>query len=119
MTDPRPVSLRWHRIYRVVAAKHPPVNVFEDIVGARQLDMAWHIESLTNDRLRDESGEVPLVGDEDRLRGPRESGEFARVGDESRLPGPGASVVVARSTLWGGRSRFSDGSYGVYYAARS
>jgi hypothetical protein len=101
MTDPRPVSLRWHRIYRVVAAKHPPVNVFEDIVGARQLDMAWHIESLTNDRLRDESGEVPLLADEDRLLG------------------PGASIVMAPFTHLGRPSRFSDGSYGVYYAARS
>ena len=36
-SEPRAVSLRWHKIYRVVAAKHPPVNVFEDIVGARQL----------------------------------------------------------------------------------
>ena len=48
MSDPRAVSLRWHKIYRVVNAKHPPVNVFEDIVSARQLDMAWHIEGLTN-----------------------------------------------------------------------
>jgi len=61
MSDPRAVSLRWQKIYRVVAAKHPPVNVFEDIVGARQLEMAWHLEGLTNDRLRDESGEVPLA----------------------------------------------------------
>src|SRR4029079_18444295 len=101
MTDPRPVSLRWHRIYRVVAAKHPPVNVFEDIVGARQLDMAWHIESLTNDRLRDESGELPLAADEDGLLG------------------PGASIGMAPFTRLGRPSRFSDGSYGVYYAARS
>src|SRR4030095_6510077 len=59
MSDPRAVSLRWHRIYRVVAARHPPINVFEDVVSARQLDMAWHIEGLTNDRLRDESGVGP------------------------------------------------------------
>ena len=100
-SEPTAVSLRWHRIYRVVAARHPPINVFEDIVGARQLDTAWHIESLTNDRLRDESGEAPLVADEDRLRG------------------PGASIVMAPFTHLGRPSRFSDGSYGVYYAARS
>src|SRR4029450_5762747 len=101
MTDPRPVSLRWHRTVGVSAAKHPPINVFEDIVGARQLDMAWHIEGLTNDRLRDESGLAPLVADEDRGRG------------------PGASMVMAPFTHLGRPSRFSDGSYGVYYAARS
>src|SRR5918995_1145102 len=101
MSDPRAVSLRWHKIYRVVNAKHPPVNVFEDIVSARQLDMAWHIEGLTNDRLRDESGVVPLVADEDRVHG------------------NGASIVMAPFTHLGRPSRFSDGSYGVYYAARS
>lgn len=100
-SDPRAVSLRWHRIYRVVAARHPPINVFEDIVGARQLETAWHIESLTNDRLRDESGEVPLVADEDRVRG------------------HGASIVMAPFTHLGRPSRFSAGGYGVYYAARS
>ena len=63
--------------------------------------MAWHIEGLTNDRLRDESGEAPLVADGDRVRG------------------PGASIVMAPFTHLGRPSRFSDGSYGVYYAARS
>jgi RES domain len=101
MSDPRAVSLRWQKIYRVVAAKHPPVNVFEDIVGARQLETAWHIESLTNDRLRDDRGETPLVSDEDRVRG------------------PGASILMAPFTHLGRPSRFSDGSYGVYYAAHS
>lgn len=101
MSEPRPVQLRWHKIYRVVAAKHPPINVFEDIVPARRLDMAWHIEGLTNDRLRDENGTAPLVPDEDRVSG------------------HGASIVMAPFTHLGRASRFSDGSYGVYYAGRT
>lgn len=100
MSEPRPVQLRWHKIYRVVAAKHPPINVFEDIVPARRLDMAWHIEGLTNDRLRDENGTAPLVPDEDRVSG------------------HGASIVMAPFTHLGRASRFSDGSYGVYYAGQ-
>ena len=95
------VALRWHRIFRVVASKHPPTNVFQDIVPARQMEMAWFLEGLTNDRLRDESGEAPLVTAEDRLLG------------------TGASIVMASFTHIGRASRFSDGSYGVYYAARS
>jgi len=95
------VALRWHRIFRVVASKHPPTNVFQDIVPARQMEMAWFLEGLTNDRLRDESGEAPLVAAEDRLLG------------------TGASIVMASFTHIGRASRFSDGSYGVYYAARS
>jgi hypothetical protein len=99
--QPQSVRLRWQKIYRVVAAKHPPINVFENIVGARQMEMAWYIEGLTNDRLRDESGAAPLVSPQDRL--------YA----------PGASIVMAAFTHIGRPSRFSDGSYGVYYAART
>ncbi|HKU45091.1 MAG TPA: RES family NAD+ phosphorylase, partial [Polyangiales bacterium] len=101
MSDPRAVSLRWPKIFRVVNAKHPPVNVFEDVVSARQLEMAWHIEGLTNDRLRDESGVAPVIAEEDRVQG------------------PGASIVMAPFTHLGRPSRFSDGSYGVYYAAHA
>jgi hypothetical protein len=98
---PPAVRLRWQKIYRVVSAKHPPINVFENIVAARQMDMAWYIEGLTNDRLRDESGVAPLVAPEDRVHA------------------PGASIVMAAFTHIGRPSRFSDGSYGVYYAART
>lgn len=98
---PPAVRLRWQKIYRVVASKHPPINVFESVVAARQMEMAWFLEGLTNDRLRDESGAAPLVSAEDRLRA------------------PGASIVMAAFTHIGRPSRFSDGSYGVYYAART
>ncbi|HLS81860.1 MAG TPA: RES family NAD+ phosphorylase [Steroidobacter sp.] len=101
MAEPRAVTLRWRKIYRTVAAKHPPVNVFEHIVDPQQMEAAWYIESLTNDRLRDESGVAPVVPEADRVRGPN------------------ASIVMAAFTHIGWPSRFSDGSYGVYYAARS
>jgi hypothetical protein len=58
-------------------------------------------ESLVNPRLRDAVGEIRLVAPEDRVSG------------------PGASFVMAAFTHVNPRgSRFSDGSYGVYYAAR-
>lgn len=101
MGEARAVTLRWHKLYRTVAARHPPVNVFENIVGARQMEAAWFIEGLTNDRLRDESGAAPLMADDDRVRG------------------AGASIVMASFTHIGRPSRFSDGTYGVYYAARA
>lgn len=99
--EPRAVTLRWQKSYRIVAARHPPVNVFEGILPARQMELGWFIEGLTNDRLRDESGEAPVMPDEDRVRG------------------PGASIVMAAFTHTGFPSRFSDGSYGVYYAGHS
>jgi len=93
--DPRAVTLRWQKIYRIVATRHPPVNVFEGILPARQMELGWFIEGLTNDRLRDENGAAPVMPDSDRVRG------------------HGASIVMAPFTHVG-PSRFSDGSYGVY-----
>ncbi|MGH6921110.1 MAG: RES family NAD+ phosphorylase, partial [Geminicoccaceae bacterium] len=59
------------------------------------------VESLTNPRVRDELGDIRLVPAEDRVSG------------------PGASWVMASFTHLSPRgSRFSDGTYGVYYAAR-
>ena len=99
--EPVAVRLRWQKVYRVVAAKHPPINVFENIVEPRQLEMAWYIEGLTNDRLRDRAGSAPIVAENERVQS------------------PGASIVMAAFTHIGRASRFSDGSYGVYYAART
>lgn len=98
---PSAVRLRWQKIYRIVASKHPPINVFENIVAPQQLEMAWYIEGLTNDRLRDQAGAAPLVP------------------PQERISAPGASIVMAAFTHIGRPSRFSDGSYGVYYAART
>lgn len=99
--EPRSVRLRWPKIYRIIPSKFPPVNFFERIVKPEQMEAAWYLESLTNDRLRDETGDITLV--------PK----------EERVSGPGASVVMAAFTHIGNPSRFSDGGYGVYYAARS
>lgn len=58
------------------------------------------LEMLANPRVRDEIGNIALVAEEDRVFG------------------PGASYVMASFTHINPRgSRFSDGSYGVYYAA--
>jgi hypothetical protein len=99
--DARRVTLRWQKSYRIVASKHPPVNVFAEIVAPHQLGIAAQIESLTNDRLVDETAAPSLVAPQDRINA------------------PGASIVMAAFTHIGRPSRFSDGSYGVYYAAHS
>lgn len=101
LPEPRTVRLRWPKIFRVIPSKFPPINFFERIVEPEQMEAAWYLESLTNDRLRDETGDITLVPKEDRVSG------------------PGASVVMAAFTHIGNSSRFSDGSFGVYYAARS
>lgn len=99
--EPRRGALRWQKSYRIVASKHPPINVFESIVAPHQIAVAAYIESLTNDRLLDETAAA------------------ARVPTHDRVNAPGASVVMAAFTHIGRNSRFSNGSYGVYYAAHS
>jgi hypothetical protein len=101
LLEPRSLRLRWQKIFRVIPSKFPPINFFERIVAPEQMEAAWYLESLTNDRLRDETGDITLVAKEDRISG------------------SGASVVMAAFTHVGYQSRFSDGSFGIYYAANS
>lgn len=96
---PRRRRLDGQRQYRIVPSRFPPIALFERLVSPEELEVAYAIESLTNDRLR------VLAGDLHRL--PR----------DQWVTGPGASVVMAPFTHIGLASRFSDGSYGVYYAA--
>src|SRR5690606_26619753 len=44
-------------------------------------------------------------------------GDISLVGREDRLVGPGSTPVMAAFTHIGQPSRFTDGSYGIYYAA--
>jgi RES domain-containing protein len=65
------------------------------------MDAVIAVESLTNDRLRDATGEV------------------RRVPEEDRVAGPGASYVMAPFThISPAGGRFSDVHAGAYYAAR-
>ncbi|WP_339490754.1 RES family NAD+ phosphorylase [Pseudomonas sp. EL_65y_Pfl2_R95] len=91
----------WDRAYRLVSSAFPPVSVFEDILDPGQLEAAFAIESMTNDRLLDEAGVL------------------SRVAQEDRVSGPGSTPLMAAFTHIGTSSRFTDGAYGVYYCASS
>lgn len=96
-----PVTLDWEHQYRIVSSEFPPINFFESLVDPELMDELFFIESLTNDRLRDEAGDIAMVAPRDRISG------------------PGATPVMAAFTHIGAPSRFSDGSYGIYYAGDS
>lgn len=85
--------------YRIIPSTFPPINFFEGIVDPSEMEELFKIESLTNDRIRQEAGDIFLVAPEDRVSG------------------PGSSVVMAAFTHIDKPSRFTDGSYGVYSAA--
>jgi hypothetical protein len=94
-------ELDWDYQYRIVSSEFPPINFFETLVEPELMGELFYIEGLTNDRLRDEAGDIALVDPEDRVSG------------------PGSSPVMAAFTHIGVESRFSDGTFGVYYAAKT
>ncbi len=103
MNTPALIKLDWKHQYRIIPSEYPPINFFERLVDPELMDELYFIESLTNDRLRHEVGDIALIPAEDRITG------------------PGTSPVMAAFTHISPEcpSRFSDGSYGVYYAAKT
>ncbi len=101
LPEPPLTRLRWRQHFRIIPSTYPPVNFFERLVDPEQMDALWYIESLTNDRLREEAGDIALVAPEDRVCG------------------PGSTPIMAAFTHIGRPTRFTDGSYGVYYASKT
>ncbi len=76
------------------------MGLFDAIADPADFDVVVAIESLTNPRLRNELGKLDWVLKADRVFG------------------PGSSLIMAAFThLNPEGSRFSDGTYGVYYAS--
>jgi hypothetical protein len=97
-----PVShLHWPSCYRVIPSRFPPTQLLERVADPADLDAVFAIEALTNDRIRDEAGIVNLVAPEDRVTG------------------AGAAYVMAAFThVAPSGGRFTDGTFGAYYAAK-
>ncbi|WP_153102243.1 RES family NAD+ phosphorylase [Paraburkholderia hayleyella] len=94
--------LTWQPAYRVIPTRFPAVNLFDRVASADDFDALYALEAMTNDRLRTEVGELDLVPPDERCFG------------------PGCGPIMAAFThLNPNGSRFSDGSYGVFYCARS
>lgn len=93
--------LRWSQACRIVPTRYPTVSLFDRVADAADFDALQALEAMTNERVREELGEIERV--------PRERRRF----------GPGSGPIMAAFTHVNvDGSRFSDGSYGVFYAAR-
>jgi len=90
----------WPQAWRIIASRYPPIDAFERFLDDPAAhDALIQLEMLVNPRLRNEIGQIALVP------------------VEHRVSGPGAGYVMASFTHINPKgSRFSDGSYGVYYA---
>lgn len=99
----RLVRIAWTKTYRIIRSIYPPIDLFEDIADPRDWEALAAVEAKTNPRLRNEIGDL------------------GKVPADRRVSGPGASLVMAPfvhcSPLRPGR--FSDGSYGLYFAGDS
>jgi hypothetical protein len=93
--------IQWQPCYRIVPSRFPPIALFENVADPADLDAVFAIEAMTNDRLRHEAGELDLVPPEDRVSG------------------PGSTPIMAAFTHLNPTSdRFTDGTYGVFYASK-
>ena len=101
-SEPPVRRVRWHEAHRILPSRYPPIQLFERLADdPAEWEMLAEIESLTNPRVRDEIGDIRLVP------------------IAERVSGPGDSWVMASFTHVNPQgSRFSDGSFGVHYAAR-
>ena len=92
----------WRTSFRLIPSRYPTVGLYEAISDPADLDVVFAIEALTNPRIRDELGQLQLVP------------------PDERVSGPGSTPIMAAFThLNPEGSRFSNGSYGVYYAAQT
>ncbi len=102
MTEIPTAALCWRPCYGIVPSRFPPVGLFDAVADPADLEAVFQIEAMTNDRLRDEVGDIAMVPPEDRVSG------------------PGTTPIMAAFThLNPTGDRFTDGSYGVFYASRA
>ncbi len=94
--------IRWPQAWRLIPSRFPAVGPWDRIAAPEDFDALAAIEGMTNPRLREELGVLSMT--------PR----------DRWLMGPGSTPVMAAFThLNPEGSRFSDGSFGVFYASRT
>lgn len=93
--------ISWPRSYRIIRSIYPPIDLFEDIADPADWEALASAEAKTNPRVWDQVGNLALVPPDRRVGG----------AGASLLMAPFFHCSVDRP------GRFSDGTFGVYYAA--
>lgn len=99
MTPPT-TRVTWGETHRLIMSHYPPIDLFDDVADPADWEALARAQSRTNPRIYEKIGDLSLVP------------------VDRRLAGEGASWVMAAFTHISPlrTSRFSDGTYGVYYA---
>lgn len=87
------------KVHRLIASKFPPISLYDWAESEEELEQIAHLEGLTNERIQADLGRINLIAKEDWVGG------------------QGSTPLMAAFTHIGFTSRFSDGSFGIYYAA--
>lgn len=61
MSAPALADPQWSRAYRIVNSSFPPIALFEDVLDPEDLEIAYALEALTNDRLIAQAGVLDRV----------------------------------------------------------
>lgn len=87
--------------WRVISSRYPRIAIFERIASPERFKALLEIESMTNPRIRQQVGAFEMIPQEDWVTG------------------EGANFIMSAFTKFSPDkpSRFSDGTYGVYYCA--
>src|SRR5690242_15428008 len=93
-------QVKWLPSWRIISSRFPPIDLFERVANEEDFETVIEIEQLTNPRLREELNNISLV--------PKKERKF----------GPGTSYIMSAFTNLK-PSRFSNGSFGVYYASKT
>ncbi len=104
MSEPKTLTvshIEWQDGVRIIRSAYPPMDLFEDISDPADWPLLMSAEQKTNPRLMETIGNLDLVP------------------TERRVGGSGASYLMAPFThvSMDRPSRFTDGRYGVLYAA--
>ncbi len=96
-------KVAWNAASRIIRSLYPPIDLFEDIADPADWPLLISAEQKTNPRLMETIGNLDLVP------------------ADRRVGGPGASYLMAPFThiSTDRPSRFSDGSFGVLYIAKT
>lgn len=95
--------IKWNKTYRLINSCYPPCDIWEDIINnSDDWQLAFEIETMSNPRVRQEVGDISLIPPKRMISGPNSWW-----------------VVSAFTHVNPHGSRFTDGTYGAYYAAHS
>lgn len=100
MVEATTAHVTWSKTHRLIMSHYPPIDLFDDLADPRDWEALASAEARTSPRIYEQIGDLGLVP------------------ADRRIGGEGASWVMSAFThvSTDRPSRFTDGSYGVYYA---